>query len=148
LSTGYEAKSWEGVLGPDPAMVPDQKRSGERAFVTAQFMLVAALSMLFLAGLLNLIVIQYAQGVVRAALDEGVRMGTPAPATSADCLAAIDRVMADLMGGPLGAGVSYSCLQIGGELVASADSDFHGWFPGFPNIQFHTEVSAVKESDE
>lgn len=142
------------MLGPDlplavdNPLAADNRRDQERAFVTVQFMLVAALSMLFLAGLLNLIAIQYAQGVVRSALDEGVRMGTPAPATSADCLAAIDGVMADLMGGLLGAGVSYSCLQIGSELVASADSQFDGWFPGFPNIQFHVEVAAVKESDE
>jgi hypothetical protein len=111
-------------------------------------MLVAALSMLFLAGLLNLIAIQYAQGVVRAALDEGVRVGSPGPATEADCLAAIDRVMADLMDGPLGTGVSYSCVYAGSELVASADSDFDGWFPGFPNLHFYAEVRAVKESDE
>jgi hypothetical protein len=111
-------------------------------------MLVAALSMLFLAGLLNLIAIQYAQGVVRAALDEGVRVGSPGPATAADCLAAIDRVMADLMDGPLGTGVSYSCAQAGSELVASADSDFDGWIPGFPNLRFYAEVRAVKESDD
>ena len=43
-------------------------------------MLVVALSMLFLAGLLNLIAIQYAQGVIRAALDEGVRVGSVAHA--------------------------------------------------------------------
>ena len=44
-------------------------------------MLVVALSMLFLAALLNLIAIQYAQGVVRAALDEGVRVGSVAHGT-------------------------------------------------------------------
>lgn len=119
----------------------------ERAFVTVQFMLVAALSMLFLAGLLNLIAIQYAQGVVRAALDEGVRVATPAPASPADCVEAIDRVMTELMGGPLGSGVRYSCTQIGDRLVASADSEFDGWFPGLPNLQFHAEVIGVKESD-
>jgi len=111
-------------------------------------MLVAALSMLFLAGLLNLIAIQYAQGVVRAALDEGVRVGSPSPATAADCLAAIDRVMNDLMDGPLGTGVSYSCVQAGSELIASADSDFDGWFPGFPSLRFHAELTVVKESDD
>ena len=66
-------------------------------------MLVVALSMLFLAALLNLIAIQYAQGVVRAALDEGVRMGSVAHATERECLDGIRRVMGDLLSGPLGA---------------------------------------------
>lgn len=129
-------------------MAPEYRGEADSGFVTAQFMAVVALSILFLAGLLNLIAIQYAQGVVRGALDEGVRMGAPAPATPADCLAAIDRVMSDLMSGPLGAGVTYSCVQMGGELVAAAEARFVGWFPGFPTLDFVAEVRATKESDE
>lgn len=111
-------------------------------------MAVVALSMLFLAGLLNLIAVQYAVGVVRGALDEGVRIGAPAPAAAAECVAAIDRVMADLMGGPLGAGITYSCVQMGSELVATAEARFVGWFPGVPTLTFNSEVRALKESDE
>ena len=111
-------------------------------------MLVVALSMLFLAGLLNLIAIQYAQGVVRAALDEGVRVGSVARASDVECLDGIRRVMSDLLSGPLGANVEFACTVIAGQLVASANAEFDGWFPGMPSLSFSTDVRAVKESDE
>ena len=111
-------------------------------------MLVVALSMVFLAALLNLIAIQYAQGVVRAALDEGVRLGSVAHGTERECLDGIKRVMGDLLSGPLGADVHFACVAIGGQMVASADAEFDGWFPGMPSLNFSTDIRAVKESDE
>jgi hypothetical protein len=114
---------------------------------TAQFMMVAAISMLFLALLLHLVAVQYASGVVRAALDEGVRIGSPARAGPADCLAGINRVLADLMRGPLGEGIETRCEIVGGQVVAGARAEFSGWFPGFPAIEFETEVRGVKETD-
>jgi hypothetical protein len=120
----------------------------EDGFATAQFMLVVALSMLFLAALLNLIAIQYAQGVVRAALDEGVRVGSVARGTEDQCLDGIRQVMGDLLSGPLGADVEFSCTVGAGQIVASADAVFDGWFPGMPSLSFTTDVRAVKESDE
>ena len=111
-------------------------------------MLVVALSMLFLAALLNLIAIQYAQGVVRAALDEGVRVGSAARASEGECLDGIQRVMGDLLSGPLGTNVEFACTVIAGHMVASANAEFDGWFPGMPSLNFSTDVRAVKESDE
>lgn len=111
-------------------------------------MLVAALSMLFLAALLNLIAIQYAEGVVRAALDEGVRVGSVARASERECLDGIQRVMNDLLSGPLGVNIDFSCSVAAGQIVASANAEFDGWFPGMPSVNFSTDVRAVKESDE
>jgi hypothetical protein len=111
-------------------------------------MLVVALSMLFLAALLNLIAIQYAQGVVRAALDEGLRVGSAASASESECLDGIRRVMRDLLSGPLGTDVEFACTVVAGQMVASADAEFDGWFPGMPSINFSTDVRGVKESDE
>ena len=111
-------------------------------------MLVVALSMLSLAALLNLIAIQYAQGVVRAALDEGVRVGSVARATERECLEGIRRVMSDLLDGPLGDRVDFDCALVGQQMVASADAAFDGWFPGMPSVRFSADVRAVKESDE
>ena len=103
---------------------------------------------MFLAALLNLIAIQYAQGVVRAALDEGVRMGTVAHGTERECMDGIRRVMGDLLSGPLGANVEFACTVVAGRMVASADAEFDGWFPGMPSLNFSTDIRAVKESDE
>ena len=124
-----------------------RRLKGEGGFATAQFMVVAALSMAFMALLLYLIALQYARGVLRSALDEGVRVGGPAAAQESDCVAAIDRVLADLIGGPLGQDVTFQCLFIDQRVVASAEGAFSGWFPGVPDVSFQLEVAGVKESD-
>lgn len=132
---------------PDSRSRIDPEPESDRGFVTAQFMLVAALSMAFLALFMYLIALQYAHGVVRGALDEGVRVGSPAHATAADCQAAIDRVLGDMLGGPLGEGLVAVCNEEAGLVVARADGVFKGWFPGVPDLAISAEVVAVKESD-
>lgn len=103
--------------------------------------------MAFMALLMNVIVWQYALGVVRSALDEGVRIGAPSAATHLECQAAIDRVMTELVGGPLGEGVVTSCM-VGGELVvATAQGSLASWFPFVTDLTVLEEVVAVKESD-
>jgi hypothetical protein len=124
------------------------ERGSERGFITAQFMVVAALSMAFMALLLYLIALQYARGVLRAALDEGVRVGAPPAATESDCLQGTRRVLADLMAGPLGQDVTISCVFLDDRVVASAQGAFAGWFPGVPDVSFQIEVAGVKESDD
>jgi hypothetical protein len=100
-----------------------------------------------MALLLYLIALQYAQGVIRSALDEGVRVGSPAAASEADCQGAIDRVLSDSMAGPLGTGVTANCSFVDGQVMGSAQATFVGWFPGVPDISFDVEVAGVKESD-
>ncbi|HJU81339.1 MAG TPA: hypothetical protein VJ796_06285 [Acidimicrobiia bacterium] len=135
-------------MDPDPDLGSRVRRlRSEGGFATAQFMVVAAMSMAFMALLLYLIALQYARGVLRSALDEGVRIGAPAAAQESDCVAAIDRVLADLMGGPLGQGVSFQCLFVDQRVVATAEGAFSGWFPGVPDVSFQLEVAGVKESD-
>jgi hypothetical protein len=128
---------------PDPRGL-----SLERGFVTAQWVLVAGFSMLFLALLLNLVAVQYAHGVMRAALDEGLRRGTPAAAGLGECEEAIAEVMEDLLGGPLGAGIGAGCRLEGDEMVAAASGAFPGWFPGIPDFTLGAEVRAVNERDD
>jgi len=114
---------------------------------TAQWVLLAALSMVFLAILLNLVAVQYAHGVIRAALDEGIRRATPAPAGSAECEEGMSDVLGELMAGPFGDDVSTSCVVMAGQVVASATARFPSWVPGVPEISFDVEVRGVKESD-
>ena len=124
------------------------EKGSERGFITAQFMVVAALSMAFMALLLYLIALQYARGVLRSALDEGVRVGAPAAASESDCLQGTSRVLADLMAGPLWQDVTISCVFLDDRVVASAQGAFAGWFPGVPDVSFQIEVAGVKESDD
>jgi hypothetical protein len=107
--------------------------------------LVAGLSLAFLVLILNLVVAQYAAGVVRAAIDEGVRRGAPAPAGAEDCLAGVRITLAGLLGGPLGDGVTYRC-EVGAMIEASASVDIPAWLPGMEPFHFEYRVSGVKES--
>ncbi len=75
----------------------------ESGFVTVQWMLAVAISLIVFTFLANLMLVMYTKGVVRAALDEGVRSGSRAAATVADAEtscnitvhSAIDSGMAD-----------------------------------------------------
>ena len=116
--------------------------------VTAQFMTVAALSMAFMALLMNVVVWQYALGVVRAALDEGVRIGSPAQASAVDCQQAIDRVFEELVSGPLGREIVTECAFVGNQVVTTASGSLSSWFPLVPDLSVNEQLIAVKESDD
>lgn len=103
--------------------------------------------MVFLALLVQLIAVQYAQGVMRAALDEGIRRATPAPAGEDQCREGIAQVLEDLLAGPMGQGITWSCAVSDGQVVAAAEGTFAFWFPGVPDITWAAEVRAVKEVD-
>lgn len=103
--------------------------------------------MVFLALLLNLIATQYGQGVIRAALDEGVRRASPAPAGLEECHAGMRDVLEDLLAGPLGDQIATTCQIVDGRVVAGADAVFPGWFPGVPDISVAFEVVGIKETD-
>ena len=49
------------------------RAASERGMATPQFVLASGLALLLFVAFANLIVFQYGRGVVRAALDEGVR---------------------------------------------------------------------------
>lgn len=70
--------------------------------VSISYVLAAAFAMIFFAILANFVVVQYASGAVRAALDEGVRNGARADAGALVCQATIQDVLASLLGGPYG----------------------------------------------
>lgn len=114
---------------------------------TAQWVLVASFSMVFLAVLLNLVAVQYAHGVIRAALDEGIRRATPAPAGVGDCREGMDEVLEVLMAGTFGENIATSCVVTAGQVVASATASFASWVPGVPDLSFDVEVRGVKETD-
>lgn len=113
--------------------------------MTAQFLLAVGLSLLLLATLANLLVFSYARGVVRAALDEGVRAGSRADASAAECHARAAQVLGDLLAGRLGDGVALQCARSGDRITASASATFPAWAPLVPDWSFTTSASAVAE---
>lgn len=123
-----------------------RRLSGETGLVTIQFIAIVALSLLLVVMLANLLVFSYGRGVVRAALDEGVRAGARATAGQAECLTRANDVLEGLLGGPMRAGVGpISCWDEGDRLRASANATFTAWMPGVPSWAFTVDAVGVKE---
>ncbi|HUP70365.1 MAG TPA: hypothetical protein VM142_11185 [Acidimicrobiales bacterium] len=104
------------------------------------------LSLLFFVLLVQFVVWQYGRGVVRSALDEGARVGAPAEAGPGDCEARAHDVLADLLGGPMGAEVDVRCRQTPTQMVAVANVTFRAWLPPSPDWSFEVAATARKES--
>ena len=117
--------------------------SSEEGMATPQFVLAAGLSLLLFVAFVNLIVFQYGRGVVRAAIDEGVRAAAPVDATLNDCRDRIASFVGDLLGGEMGDGVVAVCGDLGDVIVADAHVHFEGWV--VPDWDFDLSATAVKE---
>lgn len=141
---------------PRPAVpsIPGAQIAGARVgrdddgFVTIQMIAAIALSMLLLTALANVLAVQYARGVVRAALDEGARAGTRVAAADVGrdrCQSQAAAALSQLLGGSLGADIAVQCT-VGPERVeATARGSFAGWLPGVPSFPVELAAVAVRE---
>ena len=119
--------------------------TGESGMVSISYVLAATFAMIFFAILANFVVVQYASGAVRAALDEGVRNGARADAGVPVCQATIDEILASVLGGPYGDDVSVTCQDAGDVMVASAQATFRGFAPLVPDLTIDFEAVAARE---
>jgi ABC-type Fe3+ transport system permease subunit len=126
---------------PGPA-APASRADG---FVTTQFVLAVAFSLLLFVMLCNAIVYQYGRGVIRDALDEAVRSGSRASGSTATCQEAAEEVRRSLLGGPIGAHVTLRCGLVGGRVRASASGYMASWLPLLPDFPVALSATAVKE---
>jgi len=117
--------------------------ASEHGMSTPQYVLAAGLALLLFVAFANLIVFQYGRGVVRAALDEGVRAAAPLGGVPADCQATVDSFIFDLLGDEMGRGVTVECGLEGNLVVANAAVRFDGWV--IPDWEFVMSAAAVKE---
>ena len=122
-----------------------ERTESEGGFVSISYVVAAAFAMLFFASLANLIVMQYASGVVRAALDEGVRDGAVAGAGAFQCQLTVDEFLSSVLGGPYGEDINAVCSEEPGLMVASATATFAGFAPLVPDLTFDFEAVAAKE---
>ncbi len=110
---------------------------------TPQFVLACGLALLLFVAFANLIVFQYGRGVVRAALDEGVRSAAPAGALAEDCDARVAGFLDALLGGEMGRDIEFTCGFEGDLVVATAEVSFEGWV--IPDWDFSLSATALKE---
>lgn len=102
------------------------RRLNDRGFTSVQFVLASALALVFFVALANVVVVQYARGAVRSALDQGVRSGSINRSTDL-CEARIESVLSDLLDGSIGDSVAYECVVSGGLMTASASFTVEAW---------------------
>lgn len=115
----------------------------EGGFATPAYIAAATLALYMFAALANLIVVQYAAGVVRSALDEGVRAGSFGGAIA--CLDKAGEVLDGLLGGEYGNGVAVICEEDGSWVRASADATFESFVPLVPDLSYRFEAQAARE---
>lgn len=126
-------------------MTARARHHSQDGFVTVQHVAAVALSLVILTMVANLIVFQYARGVVVAGLDEGVRAGSRAAATAGGCERRVHDALDDVLGGDLGRGVAVVCHDDGRQVVAEADVRFDAFAPGVADWVFRLRATAVKE---
>jgi hypothetical protein len=129
--------------------VPFADRPGDAGFLTVQYVAAVALSLVLVVQLANLLVVAYARGAVRAALDEGVRAAAMAGAEPSRCEQRGAAVLDDLLGGPMGEGVGPVACRVsddGALLTATADTSLPAWVPGLRDASFSTRATAVRET--
>lgn len=121
----------------------------EAGFVTIQHVWIIATSLVLLAMFANVIVAQYGRGVVRSALDEGVRAGARvtagAVAAQAACEAVATAARRDLLGGEMGDAVDIGCTVAPDRVTATARVTFPAWFPAVPSWAFTEDAVALRE---
>lgn len=118
----------------------------EAGFVTVQFVVVTALTLVVFVMLANMLVWSYGRGVLRAALDEGARAGARAADAVAECERRAGAVLGDLLGGTMGAQVEpVRCRADGDRVVATTTARFSGWLPAVPGWTLQLEALATRE---
>lgn len=136
-------------VGPAPrvggARRPNLAVPAGEGFATVNFVTAVGFSMLFFLLLANLLVVQYGRAAVRVALDEGVRHGARIHVSAAGCEARVQKVLAPLLGGAMGSGVSYGCRKGQERTRAWAAVKFPAWLPGLPEFRFDLAATAPTE---
>ncbi len=120
----------------------------DRGFTTIQYVAATALSMVLFVLVANLLVDVYARGVVRDALDEGVRAAAPVGASIGACEHRARDVVGSLGGGSLLHVEALECTAGGsGTVVASARVSLRSWLPGLvPAWHMELRASARREA--
>lgn len=121
------------------------RRLRDGGFASLSYVVAAAFALWFFTILANLIVMQYAAGVVRLAVDEGARRGAVVGAGFEECEEAIDQALGDLLGGEYGDRIVRSCIEDAGWMRVTATATFDGFVPPVPDLTFDFEANVANE---
>jgi hypothetical protein len=117
-----------------------------RGFVTLQYVIAVAWSLLLLVLVANLLVDIYVRAAVRDALDDGVRAAAPSGRPVAACEARAQEVLHGLVRGPL-VTARVRCDVINEQVTAEAEVSLQSWLPMLvPDWRMTLHAVAQEES--
>jgi hypothetical protein len=123
---------------------------GEEGFTSLQFAVMAFLTMVVFATVVNVVAVQYQLGAVRLAVDAGARHGGAAAGSASDCEQLAGSILhgreSGLLRGTLGRGIDIKCEVVGPEMVAIASGSSQWWMGGLSDVEFAIEGRAVLET--
>jgi len=105
----------------------------ERGYLTVEMLMAVAASLVVLVVVVNLLVVGYARGAARAALDEGVRAGARDLAPVATCQARAQAALEALTGALAVEVGPVACSVDDDVVVAEVDGLLTGWLPLVPD---------------
>lgn len=122
------------------------RRLNERGLTSIQFVLASGVALIFFVALANVVVVQYARGSMRSALDQGVRAGAVTGSVS-ECEQRVGEVFDGLLSGSIGETLSYECLVDGAVIAATASLTVDSWTPFTTDFAVELEATATLEPD-
>ncbi len=122
------------------------RRLNEEGVSSVQFVLASAMALLLFLAFANLVVVQYGRGVMRSALEQGVRAGSVSRSAH-ECEAKAAEVVAQLMGGRMSDGLVVSCVVEADRVLASATAIFESWTVLTPDFRTSLSAEATLEWD-
>ena len=127
-------------------MIRKRRRRLDVGFATVQFVFGVGLTLIAFTLIANVIVVHWGRGVVRTALDDGVRAGARVVEPIPACRQRAESALDDLLAGPLRAGVGpVTCTADGQAVSAQVTATFDGWLPGTGSWTTTMQASAARE---
>ena len=103
----------------------------------------AGIALVFFVTLVDLVLVQYARGIAQLAVDEAVRVGRTDATAEGRCRAVGEEIMADLLGGPIGADLAFECDVQGSRVVAIVDGTLRAISPLMPDVGIRRTARAA-----
>ena len=110
-----------------------------------QFVVAAALSVVLVVGLVQVLVLHYARGAAMAAAERGVRAGSLIGGDAGRCLDVVRDSLADVLGGEIGSTLEAECVLEGDVVTARVSGALPPWMVGAPSLAFSAETTARRE---
>ena len=112
------------------------------------FVVAAGMALMLFVSLANVVAMTFTRGAVRAAVEEGARVGARSDDPVGTCEDRARAVLGGLLGPSVRAGVTIRCSVEGSppSVRARADARLVPWWPGLPALSFATDASSTREA--